>query len=168
MNDIVKGLIVMVVMFLIGFAVGSWFSSNYDLRSPFQKVIRIPVSEVTPIPVKNKQETKQGEVLAKDDETTSKIAEIIVGVRELESGNCNAVTGYHKVCEAKGLRNCVGYDTDNDFCFEDEDDEIGTLNKWFKERLAKRPLADVLCEYNTGTVGMVNCTYYQKFINLQI
>ena len=163
-----KKIIIIAITFALCIRFFMWLSYNYNLRSPFEKVIRIPASEVTPIPVKNKQETKQGEVLAKDDETTSKIAEIIVGVRELESGNCNAVTGYHKVCEAKGLRNCVGYDTDNDFCFEDEDDEIGTLNKWFKERLAKRPLADVLCEYNTGTVGMVNCTYYQKFINLQI
>ena len=59
---------IIIIAVLLGFWTGliGWFFSNYRIRSPIEKVIRTPVSQVEFNIPKNKQETGIGEVFAKD------------------------------------------------------------------------------------------------------
>ena len=55
-----KIILITILIFLTGFFAGIAFRSNYKIISPFEKVIRTPVSEITPTPIKKKQNKGTG------------------------------------------------------------------------------------------------------------
>ena len=95
----------------------------------------------------------------------SQIVDIIAGIHILESSN--GTKGLAVACKNKGLHNETGYGASSGFCFKDETTELLTLKNWFTKRLATgRSVADCMCEYQSGTVGLVNCAYYQSYLAL--
>ena len=54
-----KIIIIAIILAFWTFFIG-WFFSNYRIRSPIEPVIRTPVSEITPTPIKKKQKTDTG------------------------------------------------------------------------------------------------------------
>lgn len=63
---------IIIIAVVLGLWTGfiGWFFSNYRIRSPIEPVIKVPVSDVTPTPIKNKRKAGTGAVFAQDKLST--------------------------------------------------------------------------------------------------
>jgi len=64
-------IIIAILILLTGFIAGIAFRSNYKIRSPFEPVIKVSVSDVSPTPIKNQQETALPAVLVEKRTSTT-------------------------------------------------------------------------------------------------
>ena len=158
-----------IVGILLSYVLVGVFFSNFYLQFPILLEIRSPIVKRTVKVEKVKDKSLDVNILptltiiTKVDDT--QIIDIIAGIHILESNN--GTKGLAVACKNKGMHNEVGYSVSSGFCFKDESTELLTLKNWFTKRLATgRTVADCMCEYNLGTVGLVNCAYYQDFLAL--
>jgi hypothetical protein len=154
---------------LLSYILVGWFFSSFYLRFPilvqFQSLVvkrTVIVKKLKDAPLNVDISTIKEADTKVDDQ---QIIDIIVGLHILESSNGTA--GLAVECKNKGMHNEVGYLVYSGFCFKDETEELLTLKNWFTKRLSTgRTVADCMCEYSSGTVGLVNCAYYQKYLAL--
>ena len=143
----------------------AWFFSNYFLQVPITVKFRCFACKRYTEPVKVKKPQTKAPVsklaVSNDD---PRVPEIIAKIHILESNN--GTKGLGLECRNKGLVNDVGYLPTPGFCFQSEEEELLTLNRWFNKRLKTMDLVSALCLYNLGTPNLVNCKYYQDFITL--
>lgn len=143
------------------------FFSNFYLQFPILLEIRSPIVKRT-VKVEKVKDTPIGvDILPTPTIIPTKVdlVDVIAKLHILESGGGTA--GLALDCKAKGLHNEVGYLPSSNFCFRSETEEVTVLKAWFEKRLnTGRTLVDVLCEYNLGKVGLINCQYFQDYLAL--
>ncbi len=164
-----------IIVFLYVYA---WFFSNFTVNSPIKTIKFQPIIQsrynIPPAPKKLNLKAPTNKLAVVKVTPTpevfdNRVADIIAGIHILESGGGSnpEPTAVHNYCKSIGKHNEVGYLPFKNFCFENEDEEILTLSRWFTKRLSTgRSITDVLCEYNLGKTGLVNCKYSINFISL--
>lgn len=115
---------------------------------------RVYAQSVTPTPIPTKQD-----IINKYPHS-----DILTRIWTLETTKGQAVNGYHRGCERKGLSNEFGYGVYSKICFDTFEDSVKSVSLWFTKRLKSHTLAETLCIYNIGK-DTNTCKYAQDFLN---
>ncbi len=153
---------------LLSYILVGWFFSNFYLRFPILVQFQSLVVKRTVIVKKLKDAPLNVDILPTPTIIPTKVDLVeTIAILHILSSQDETASRLALTCKNKGRHNEINYLSSRGFCFKDEDEELTTVRDWFTKRLnTGRTLEDVVCEYDLGEVGLVNCNYWQDYLAL--